>query len=183
MTAIRIANFKTHQARSLSVKCRTILSACRTYRYVLWRELDRTNRTYCLFIGLNPSTADEVEDDPTIRRCLAFARRWGYGSLCMANLFAYRATRPAELKAATAPVGPRNDHWLVRSASEAAIVIAAWGVHGSLADRDQSVVSLLGDRFSCLGLTKHGQPRHPLYLKRTACPKRWIPSSRSRLIA
>ena len=81
---------------------RTTFSSCRTYRYVLWRELDAANPRYALFIGLNPSTADEVADDPTIRRCKDFARRWGYGAVCVANLFAYRATKPAKLKAALA---------------------------------------------------------------------------------
>jgi hypothetical protein len=154
---------------------RTIFSSCRTYRYVLWRELDAHKPGYALFIGLNPSTADEVADDPTIRRCKDFARQWGYGAVCVANLFAYRATKPAKLKAALAPVGRANDRWLIQLAAEADVVVAAWGVHGSFAGRDQDVVALLKRQFSYLALTKSGQPRHPLYLKRTAEPKKWIP--------
>src|SRR5262249_4008775 len=158
---------------------RTIFSTCRTYRYVLWRELDTDKPGYALFIGLNPSTADEVADDPTIRRCKSFAQRWGYGAVCVANLFAYRATRPTELKAAPAPVGRANDRWLVRLAAEATVVVAAWGVHGSFVGRDQEVIALLGDRLSCLALTKAGHPRHPLYLERTAAPKVWVPQTQS----
>ena len=157
------------------VERRTVFSACRTYRYVLWRELNAENPRYALFIGLNPSTADEVADDPTIRRCKDFARRWGYGAVCVANLFAYRATEPATLKAAPTPVGRANDWWLVRMAAQAGVVVAAWGVHGSFAARDQEVMHLLGNLLSYLGLTKDGHPRHPLYLKRTVVPKIWVP--------
>jgi len=156
------------------VRRRTIFSACRTFRYVLWRELDADNPRYALFIGLNPSTADEVADDPTIRRCKDFARRWGYGAVCVVNLFAYRATKPTELKAAPAPVGRANDRWLVRVASKAAVVVAAWGVHGSFAGRDQAVISLLSVPLSYLAFTKGGHPRHPLYLKRTCVPRSWV---------
>jgi hypothetical protein len=152
---------------------RTVLSACRTYRYVLWRELDAGRPEYALFVGLNPSTADETTDDPTIRRCKDFARRWGFGAVCVANLFAYRATQPAELKAAPAPVGRDNDRWLARVAAGAGVMVAAWGVHGSFAGRDRAVTALLGDRLSCLGVTKDGHPRHPLYMRRTAVPKAW----------
>jgi hypothetical protein len=157
------------------VNRRTRFSDCRTYRYVLWRELDADNPRYALFIGLNPSTADEVTDDPTIRRCKDFARRWGYGAVCVANLFAYRATRPAELKAAVTPVGRANDRWLIRVAADAGVVVAAWGVHGSFAGRDREVIAMLDGQFSYLALTKGGHPRHPLYLKRTAEPKKWVP--------
>jgi hypothetical protein len=156
---------------------RTVLSACRTYRYVLWRELDVQRPGYALFIGLNPSTADEVADDPTIRRCQDFARRWGYGAVCVVNLFAYRATKPAELKAAAAPVGRGNDRWLTRVAAGAGVVVAAWGVHGTFAGRDRAVTALLGGRLTCLGVTKDGHPRHPLYLKRTAVPRAWVPAA------
>jgi hypothetical protein len=153
---------------------RTVLSACRTYRYVLWREVDAGRPGYALFVGLNPSTADEVADDPTVRRCRDFARRWGYGALCLANLFAYRATAPAVLRAARAPVGRGNDRWLARLAVGADVIVAAWGVHGTFAGRDRAVTALLGDRLACLGVTKDGHPRHPLYLRRTAIPTPWV---------
>ena len=89
-----------------------VFSPCRTYRYALSRVW-AADKPYALFIGLNPSTADETLDDPTIRRCIDFAKRWGYGGLVMANLFAYRATNPSEMKAATDPVGVANDEWLI----------------------------------------------------------------------
>jgi hypothetical protein len=152
---------------------RTVFSACRTYRYVLWRDLDADRPGYALFIGLNPSTAEEGADDPTVRRCKDFARRWGYGAVCVANLFAYRAVRPAEMKAAASPVGRNNDRWLVRMAAEAAVVVAAWGVHGTHLGRDRTVVALLDTPLSHLGLTKEGHPRHPLYLRHTALPTTW----------
>ena len=153
---------------------RTAFSPCRTYRFTLWRELDAGRPGYALFVGLNPSTADEVIDDPTIRRCKDFARRWGYGAVCVANLFAYRATRPAMLKAAAAPVGRGNDGWLVRLAANAGVVVAAWGVHGAFADRDRAVTALIGGRLWCLGVTKGGHPRHPLYVRRTVVPIPWV---------
>ena len=128
------------------MKRRTVFSSCRSYRYVLWREFDAANPAYALFIGLNPSTADETRDDPTIRRCKEFARRWGCGAVCVANLFAFRATRPADLKSAPSPIGRANDRWLVRLAAEAEVVVAAWGIHGSygsFAGRDRAVLQLL----------------------------------------
>jgi hypothetical protein len=145
----------------------TILSQCRTYRYVLWREWDTINPAYAMFVGLNPSTADEVEDDPTIRRCVGYAKRWGYGALCMTNLFAYRATDREVMKSHPSPVGVDNDRWLVEMAKGAAIVVAAWGVDGAHLHRDQAVIRLLGKGLTCLGLTKSGHPAHPLYLKKS----------------
>jgi hypothetical protein len=152
------------------MKRRTIFSRCRTYRYVLWRDWDAINHAYAMFVGLNPSTADEVEDDPTIRRCIGFAKRWGYGALCMTNLFAYRATDPEAMKAHPAPVGVENDRWLRAMAKNAALVVAAWGVNGVHLHRDQAVIALFGTELSCLGLTKGGHPAHPLYLKKSLQP-------------
>lgn len=120
------------------------------------------------FIGLNPSTADETADDPTIRRCVAFAKRWGYGGLVMLNLFAFRATDPRDMRSAASPVGPENDDHLRAVAAEAALVVAAWGVGGSYFGRDFRVRRLMGDGLMALGFTKSGQPRHPLYVKADA---------------
>ena len=141
-----------------------ILSPCRQYRYTLWRTWDCTKGT-CLFIGLNPSTADEREDDPTIRRCVSFAKSFGCGRLMMANLFALRATDPADMKRNADPVGRDNDDWLRRLVGDAEIVIAAWGTHGGHLARDIFVRKLLGE-IHCLGVTKKGFPRHPLYLSK-----------------
>ena len=147
------------------------LSACRTYRYALWRRWGRGD--YAMFIGLNPSTADETNDDPTIRRCIGFARAWGYGALCMANLFAFRATQPADMKKATDPVGWENDHTLQTLARGAGVVVAAWGAHGTHKGRDQSVRLLVPD-LHYLRLTKDGHPGHPLYLPADLKPQRWV---------
>jgi len=152
---------------------KTVLSSCRLYRYSLWREIDARNPEYALFIGLNPSSADEVNDDPTIRRCIDFARRWDFGGLCMTNLFALRATDPKIMKAHHSPIGADNDRWLKDLAEDAAVIVAAWGVHGCFAQRDAFVKRLLKGRLSYLALSKDGHPRHPLYFKQTLTPIRW----------
>ncbi|MEP0894347.1 DUF1643 domain-containing protein [Leptolyngbya boryana FACHB-1624] len=84
-----------------------------------------------MFVGLNPSTADETHDDPTIRRCTKFAKDWGYSGLCMTNLFAYRATDPKEMIASVDSIGLENDQYLLEYAARAGIVVAAWGNHGT----------------------------------------------------
>jgi hypothetical protein len=126
-----------------------------------------TNPAYAVFVGLNPSTADETENDPTIRQCMDYAKRWGYGALCMVNLFAYWATEPDIMKAHAAPVGDENDRWLVEVVKDAGVVVAAWGVDGTHLDRDKALIRLLAGKLSCLGKTKDGHPRHPLYLKKS----------------
>ena len=146
------------------MKRETILSPCRQYRYCLWREWDKANDSYVMFVGLNPSTADEAEDDSTIRRCVGYAKKWGYGALCMVNLFAYRAMRPKVMKNHAAPVGEDNDRWLTELAQRAGIVIAAWGTNGTHMKRDQAIMNLLAGKLSCLGKTKAGHPKHPLYV-------------------
>ena len=146
------------------------LSPCRTYRYSLWRRWGVGS--YAMFIGLNPSTADETTDDPTIRRCVAFATAWGFSALCMTNLFAYRATQPAVMKGALDPVGPHNDAALCELARGAGVVVAAWGAHGVHRGRDKAVRAMLPDlRF--LRLTKDGHPGHPLYLPANLQPEFW----------
>lgn len=125
------------------------------------------------FLCLNPSTADEVQNDPTIRRCIRFAQDWGYDGLCMTNIFAFRATDPKDMKAALDPVGPDNDMWLKKIVDEALLVVAAWGTHGNFKGRDADVTKILysammrnGKDIRCLGLTKRGSPKHPLYLRK-----------------
>lgn len=143
-----------------------VFSPCRTYRYVLRRPVGLGGGT-CLFVMLNPSTADETVNDPTIRRCMGFARDWGYGLLLVANLFALRSTDPRALYAAEDPVGPENDRHILAAASEAGVVVCAWGNHGAHLDRGRAVASLLkgeGVEARCLGVTGTGQPRHPLYI-------------------
>jgi len=118
-----------------------------------------------VFVMLNPSTADAEQDDPTIRRCAGFARAWGFGGMTVVNLFAFRATDPARLRRARDPVGRDNDHHIATAARGAGMVVLAWGVHGALDGRDRVVAALLADvRPRCLGTTRGGYPRHPLYL-------------------
>jgi hypothetical protein len=144
------------------MKSDAAFSADRTYRYQLRRVWDEG--PLVSFIGLNPSTADETVDDPTIRRCIAFAQRWGYGGLVMVNLFAFRATDPRNMRAAADPVGPLNDRHLEAVYWETAMLVAAWGAHGSYRGRDAEVIRLLGTMLA-LGFTKGGHPRHPLYVR------------------
>jgi hypothetical protein len=141
----------------------TIFSPCRQYRYTLWREFDMFKKDYVMFVGLNPSKADEIVNDNTVTRCINFAKSWGFGALCMTNIFAYRATKPKDMRAQPQPVGPENDKWLVRCARGADLVVAAWGNHGPFLGRDKEVIRLL-DNLSCLGITNAGQPIHPLYV-------------------
>ena len=143
-----------------------ILSGCDTYRYIL-RRIWSTDVAPALFIGLNPSTADATEDDPTIRRCVGFARDWNCGGLVMVNLFAYRATNPKTLLSVVDPVGPENDDHLRQELKYGDPVIAAWGANKIVRLRDHIVtaMALYRGQFRCLGLTKGGHPRHPLYLQ------------------
>lgn len=153
-------------------------SPCRRYRYELWRRWDES-KPYAMFVGLNPSTADEVDDDPTIRRCIRFARDWGFGALCMTNLFALRATDPKVMLAHSEPEGPENDQTLLRAAYAAGIVIAAWGAHGGHRERDQWAQWAMLNKLHHLGLTKDGKPRHPLYLRADTRPQPLTPNADS----
>jgi hypothetical protein len=145
-------------------------SGCRMWRYWLMRMWDE-KLPKLVVIGLNPSTADENTDDPTIRRCVGYAKSWGCGSLVMLNLFAIRATDPRDLKTAGDPVGRFNDETLRTWSENAHLILAAWGSHGDYQLRAEAVLKLLNDRpIHCLGRTKSGQPRHPLYLKADARP-------------
>ena len=140
-------------------------SDCRRYRYLLTRELSG-RRGPLLFVGLNPSTADETQNDPTIRRCIGFAESWGHSRLIVANLFAYRATHPKDLKTVRHPIGVENDRVLLRESREAQTVLLGWGVHGVYRNRHEEVLDLLSEHpLYCLGVTKAGHPRHPLYLR------------------
>jgi hypothetical protein len=121
---------------------------------------------------LNPSTADETTDDPTIRRCIGFAKVWGFGSLAVGNLFALRTPKPGDLRTCVEPIGVGNDDWLIRLNEASALTVAAWGNHGEFLDRSNSVRSILPD-LRVLRLTKHGEPQHPLYVPRDAVPLSW----------
>ncbi|ACY18137.1 DUF1643 domain-containing protein [Haliangium ochraceum] len=145
------------------------------YRYRLWRTWDAAG-TRVLFVMLNPSTADHRQDDPTIRRCIGFARAWGHGRLAVVNLFALRTPSVAELRRARAPVGPDNQRHLRASLRAADRVIAAWGVHG--AARAGELLPALAEAarapLECLGTTRDGHPRHPLYVRADVRPIRFV---------
>jgi len=145
-------------------------SRCRSYRYALWRRW--ADGPQVLFVMLNPSTADERTDDPTIRRCAGLAASWGYGALAVGNLFAYRTPSPSVLKQAAHPVGRANDRWLARLAAESSLVVAAWGNEGAFHGRDQGMRELLGP-LNALSLTQRGMPHHPLYVPAGTRPEPW----------
>jgi hypothetical protein len=145
-------------------------SPCRRYRFALWRRWDSGPQV--LFVMLNPSSADETTDDPTIRRCIGFARAWGFGSLAVGNLFAFRTPKPGVLRTCVEPIGVCNDDWLIRLHEESALTIAAWGNPGCFLDRSSSVTSVLSD-LHVLRLTKLGEPGHPLYMPRDVVPLSW----------
>lgn len=156
------------------------LSPDRLYRYRLWRIWHRT-RPIAVWCMLNPSTASEITDDPTIRRCLGFAQCWGCGGILIVNLFAARATDPRTLATAPDPIGPENDDHLRWAASASATpLICAWGAHplaqhGERANRVQALLRQAGRSLACLGTTAHGHPRHPLYLP-SATPLETLPA-------
>lgn len=137
----------------------------RKHRYVLWRIWD-VSRAKIMFIGLNPSTADENEDDPTIRRCINFAKDWGcYGGIYVLNLFAYRATKPRDMRLAADPIGADNDTCLINYGIKSSAIVACWGSSGDYINRHTSVTNIFKELW-CFGRTKNGMPRHPLYVKK-----------------
>lgn len=176
---------------------KTIFSPCRKYRFTLWREWgDLRKQTsmdlwpekwaenrwgeYVQFIGLNPSTADETLDDPTIRRCIRFTKSWGFGAYCMTNIFAFRATDPNVMKAQEFPKERpglglwQNDGLISAMARGAGMVIAAWGKHGSHQGRGKEVLEMLmrevPEKTYALGFNSDGSPKHPLYLAASTQP-------------
>lgn len=153
------------------------ISGCGRYRYRLARRWTEGWGRPAVFVMLNPSTADAFVDDPTIRRCVGFAKAWGCDRLVVVNLYAFRATQPRDLWRAEDPVGPQNDDHLEGAAYTAARydgpLVAAWGAHAK-ADRVAQVLEIPGmDRLVALGVTKSGAPRHPLYLRADAQLSPW----------
>jgi hypothetical protein len=144
----------------------------KVYRYSLSRVWDNS-KPYVLFVGLNPSTADENKDDPTIRKCINYAKYWGYGGLRMANLFAFRATLPIDLKQANKPVGIDNDRHIKSLSKGADMIVIAWGNDGSYLGRDKEVLKLIKSPM-CLNINKSRQPSHPLYQKKIISPQLYI---------
>jgi hypothetical protein len=143
------------------------------YRYLLWRDVELDDGLPCgddgnlLLVMLNPNKADETRNDPTIRRCICFARSWGFSRLEVVNLFAVCAEKPHMLRKFDDPVGAHNDAMIKERAARAGKIIVAWGNHGRLLGRDADILSQLqvGSPLHCFGTTKVGMPRHPLYLR------------------
>lgn len=151
-------------------------SLCGLYRYTLSRRWG--DGPACNFLMLNPSTADASVSDPTVTRCVNFARAWGYPALVVTNLFAFRATDPKVMMAAADPVGPMDDAFIVAKACQARITVCAWGNHGSLGGRATHVAALLtkfGVTPQALRVTGQGMPSHPLYLPANLTPIPWSP--------
>ncbi len=152
-----------------------VYSDCEAYRYLLTRVWDPEGRK-ALFVMLNPSTATEVQNDPTVERCERRARALGFGAFRVTNIFAFRATDPRVMRAAADPVGPENDAAIRESAPWADMIVCAWGTHGDHLARGPEVERLLratGRPLHHLGLSKAGHPKHPLYIGYDRQPEPW----------
>jgi hypothetical protein len=155
---------------------RATFSPCERYRYTLPRIADpATADRLCLFVCLNPSTADDMRNDPSVTRMVGYAQRWGFDGLLVGNAYAYRSTDPAALRRVWDPIGPDNDAWLTVMAKLSALTVIAWGTNCA-PERAEAVRSLLvaaGTRPHYLKLTKGGEPWHPLYLPKKLGPLPW----------
>ena len=163
-----------------------LISPCKAYRYWLSRDLASelsasklAEKSAALFVMLNPSTANAEIDDPTIRRCRGFAKRWKCNGLIVANLYALRATDPKQLWKSDDPVGKDNDYWLRKLSSQYLDVICGWGDNAKK-DRVETfklMMDKIGARLWCLGMTRSGAPMHPLYIKSDQPLIKWESSS------
>ncbi len=152
-----------------------VYSPCERYRYTLTRTWDPTGQR-ALFIMLNPSTATEVQNDPTVERCERRARALGFGAFRVTNIFAFRATDPRDMRRAADPVGPENDAAILAGVPWADRIVCAWGTHGAHLNRGPEVAALLrgtGAPLHHLGLSKAGHPKHPLYIGYATQPVLW----------
>jgi hypothetical protein len=160
---------------SITITKQAVISPCTNYRYELSRTWDESKKPVC-FIMLNPSVADATIDDPTIRRCVGFARAWDKGGIIVVNLFAWRATDPRSLYklSKSEAVGPENDKHIIAACLRSDLHLAAWGTNGKLCRRDVEVIHLanqvivgqgVGSGIKALKVSKDGHPMHPLYLR------------------
>lgn len=152
-----------------------VYSPCERYRYALTRVWDGDGAR-ALFVMLNPSTATEVQNDPTVERCERRARTLGFGAFRVCNIFAWRDTDPRKMRRAAEPVGPGNDAAIVAGCAWADTIVCAWGSHGDHLGRGAEVERLMrgtGRRLHHLGLTKAGHPKHPLYIAYSEQPRLW----------
>lgn len=152
-----------------------MISDCGKYRYRLWRHIGGSAGPV-LFVMLNPSTADHAINDPTIRRCMSFAKKWDHSCLLVGNLFAFRATDPEKMRLAKDPIGPDNYAHLAGMSGHSCRTIAAWGNYGSFKNQGDHMVGMLDTDWSpleVLKMTKLGNPCHPLYLPKDTKPFRY----------
>jgi hypothetical protein len=141
-----------------------VISRCERYRYALMRAWSDGPRRV-MFVGLNPSTADGMVEDPTLRRCIGFARAWGYDGLWMANLYGLRSPKPRALRLVDDPIGPTTDHWLAHMRERSDLVVACWGADPmATPERVAAVRAIVGDELHAIRVTKTRRPEHPLYL-------------------
>ena len=155
-----------------------VFSSNREHRWHLWRRFEPgvPLNQMVAFIGLNPSTADEIKNDNTITRCIHYAERWGFGGLSMLNAFAFRATNPGVMKATANPIGEENDIAILTIAKQVGQVVCCWGNHAKFQDRGTQVEQLLrraGLKLHVLKINKDGSPAHPLYLRADQQPFEW----------
>lgn len=157
-----------------STQTSAVFSPCRLYRYTLTRTWDSA-LPVVNFLMLNPSTADELVDDPTIARQIVRSKRWGYGGLVITNLFAWRSTDPRALPHVAEPVGAMNDGCIEVTARHSDLVIVGWGNHGGLRGRSQAVLKLLESiPLKALKVTQEGHPQHPLYIGYDVVPQEFV---------
>ncbi|WP_146512401.1 DUF1643 domain-containing protein [Thalassoglobus neptunius] len=169
---------KKHEAEG--VRSVAIYSECEQFRYTLTRTWNRPVRRRVAFIGLNPSTATEIQNDPTVARCIQFARDWDFDEMTMLNAFAFRATDPKVMKRHDRPVGIDNDRYIQKVVQRSDLIICCWGTHATHLDRSRELLEKLEKwkcPLHCLKLTKAGLPGHPLYLKRSSVPLQLASSS------
>jgi len=147
---------------------RASFSRCGQYRYSLSRSWD-LSLPELMLVGLNPSRANGVTDDPTIRRCMGLAQFWGYGGFTIVNLFSWCTPYPAELRVQPDPIGPRTNQVILRTARKSEEIVLMWGNHGQHLERAERVLELLRPYpLRCIGQTATGAPRHLLYARRDA---------------
>ena len=169
-------NIVTKYHQKGDAKSKAIYSDCEKYRYSLTRIWDEEAKKLH-FVMLNPSTATEIQNDPTVERCERRARTLNFGAFRVTNIFAWRETDPKKMKCATEPIGLLNDEAIIRGCNWGDCTIAAWGNHGIYLNRGFDVMELLG---KCdkpifhLGISKTGQPKHPLYISYEILPKIWL---------
>lgn len=145
-----------------------VLSYDKKYRYALWRRWDPTLKTI-MFIMLNPSTADETKNDPTIHKCMEYAKRWGYGTLLVGNVYAYRSSDPRVLSTIQNPIGELCDSYIYEMAKHSDMIIAAWG-NNIISDNRVNAIRAITGKLYCLEKSKSRHPKHPLYLRKTLKP-------------